>query len=130
MNPLHARSAFSFVEVLCVLLVLSIGMLSAVALLRHGVRLSQQAQSASLAYPTARSLLYDAEPDGVYASDWPATVSDSMQGFVNGMWVKRTVSDKQVRGKVTFATVRVEVFWSDSGDRTVVLQERISFYAP
>ena len=124
------RAAFSFIEVMCVLLILTIGMLSAVALLRFGVRQSQQAQSSALAYPTARTLLYDAAPAGVPATDWASVGSDRWEGFVNGLWARRTVSDKTVRGNLTFATVTVEVFWSDTGARSVTLRERISFYAP
>ena len=124
------RRGFSFVEVLCVLLILTIGMLSAVALMRLGVRLAQQAQSAALAYPTARTLLYDVLPAGVDPADWKSVGGDVWEGFVNGMWARRTVSDKQVRGNLTYATVKVEVFWSDTGDRSVTLQERIGFYAP
>ena len=121
---------FSFVEVLCVLLILTIGMLSAVALLRYGVRLAKEAQSAALAYPTARTLLYDAAPDGVDPSDWTTVNADTREGFINGLWARRTVSDRQVRGNLTFATIKVEVYWSDTGERSVTLQERIGFYAP
>jgi prepilin-type N-terminal cleavage/methylation domain-containing protein len=121
---------FSFVEVLCVLLILTVGMLSAIALLRHGVRLSKAAQSASLAFPTARTLLYDTSPSGVEPADWGSAGADSWQGYVNGLWAKRTISDSVVRGNMTYATVKVEVFWSDTGDRSVTLVERIGFYAP
>lgn len=124
------RRGFSFVEVLCVLLILTIGMLSAIALLRHGVRLSQAAQSASLAFPTARSLLYDIAPSGVDPADWKAAGSGIWEGYVNGMWARRTISDTVARGNMTYATVKVEVFWSDAGDRSVTLVERIGFYAP
>lgn len=121
---------FSFLEVLCVLLILTLGMLSAVALLRYGLRLSQAAQSASLAYPTARSLLHDAKPLGVAAADWSSPSASTWQGYVNGMWVKRTVADQTVVGDLIFASVTVEVFWSDSSSRSLTLSERISFHVP
>jgi prepilin-type N-terminal cleavage/methylation domain-containing protein len=122
--------AFSFVEVLCVVLILSVGMLSAIALLQYGVRLSKEAQSAALAYPTARMLLVDTSPAGVSASEWGPKGGDVWEGFVNGLWARRTVTGRSVAGNITWATVKVEVFWSDTGDRSVTIQERVAFYAP
>jgi prepilin-type N-terminal cleavage/methylation domain-containing protein len=125
----HPRAGFSFVEILCVLLILTVGLLSALALLRHGVRLAQDAQATALAYPTARTLLYCAKPLGVDPAEWTRSGS-SWQGYVNGMWARRTILDQDALGDTTYATIRVEVFWSDSSDRSLTLQERIAYHAP
>jgi prepilin-type N-terminal cleavage/methylation domain-containing protein len=123
------RSGFSFVEILCVLLILTVGLLSAVSLLRQGVRLAQDAQATALAYPTARTLLYCAKPLGVDPSEW--TRSGSVwQGYVNGVWAKRTILNQDTVGDTTYATIKVEVFWSDSSGRALALQERIAYRAP
>lgn len=121
---------FTFIEVLATILVLAIGLVSAVALTRYGVRLAREAQATALAEPTARSLLADTAPLGVPAGDFASAGASTWEGYVNSLWCRRTVSDKSVTNGLTFATVTVEVFWSGEGERSLTLRERMLFHAP
>lgn len=128
--PERSQRGFVFIEVLATILVLAVGLVSAVALTRYGVRLAREAQAAALAEPTARSVLADTAPLGVPVGDFASTAADVWEGYVNGLWCRRTVADKSTNGGLTFATVTVEVFWSGEGERTLTLRERMLFHAP
>jgi Tfp pilus assembly protein PilX len=120
---------FTFVEVLAILLVLAMGFTSAVLLARYGQRLTQEAIAASLAMPTARSAMIDARQDGSAVGEWTAAAT-TWSGYINGLYVRRTLTDKVVTGAITFATVTVEVFWSGEGDKSLSITERLAFHAP
>lgn len=122
--------AFTYIEVLASVLVLAIGMLAAIGLVRYGIGLARKAQATALAEPTAHSLMADCVLLGVPAGDFNKTGSDTWEGYVNGLWCKRTVSDKDVQGGMTMATVTVEVYWSGEAQRVTTLRERMIFHAP
>lgn len=124
------RGAFTLIEVLAIILVLVLGMFSAVALLRYGLGLSRDAQAAALALPTAMTVLRDIKPYGVVSDDFGQVGTGTWEGYVNGMWVRRRVHDKQIRGGQQFATVQVEVFWGAESNRSLTLTERMAFRAP
>ena len=123
------RNAFTLIEVLAIVLVLVIGMFSAIALLRYGAQLARDAQAAALAMPTAMTVLRDTHPIGVPSSDFDSAGGGTWEGYVNGMWVRRKIFDKESRAGVTFATVQVEVFWGSESSRALTLTERFSFHA-
>lgn len=118
------RQAFTFVEVLAILLVLSLGFTAAILLAKRGQLLTQESIAASLAAATARSVLADARQDGPAVTDWTTSGSVS-QGYVNGLFVRRTISDEAATGAITTALVTVEVFWSGEGDGALTLSERL-----
>jgi prepilin-type N-terminal cleavage/methylation domain-containing protein len=137
-----SRSAFTFIEVLVSLLVLSIGFTAAVGVARYGVAISQDAISASLALPTARAVLADARLDETATDgatrtaavlDW-TRAGQVWTGNVNGLYVRRTIVGPVQRPAssvaLAFATVRVEVFWSGDSGRSITIQERMCFHAP
>jgi len=124
------RPGFTLIEVLAVVMVLVFGMLSAIAILHYGVHLARDSQASALAMPTAMTVMRDTHPLGVPTSDFDRAGADAWEGYVNGMWVRRKVYDKEVKGGQTFATVQVDVFWGKESSRTLSLTERISFHAP
>lgn len=123
-NPL---CAFTFVEVLLVVLVIGMGLLSVSALVIYGGRLSSRSQSESIAMATAVSVANDPTPllDPVIASDWSpgsysfdatGPVSATTTGFINGVYVKRIESStagdilaRSAAGKVYARSVLVDV---------------------
>ena len=125
-----SRRAFTLIECLAVMMVLVVGLLSAIAVIRYGVRLARDAQAAALAMPTAMTVMRDVRPLGVTATDFAPAGTDAWQGYVNGMWVRRTIYDKEVKGGQTFATVHVEVFWGSESSRALSMTERMAFHAP
>lgn len=123
------RAGMTFLETLACLLVLAIGFLAAIALARYGQRMSEESIAASLALPTARSILLDTRLAGPATRDL-STAGAVTTGYVNGLFVRRTVLDSSVVGDQTFADIRVEVFWSGEGERALTVQERMVFHAP
>lgn len=123
------RSGFTLIEVLAIILVLVLGIFSAIALLRYGVHLARDAQAAALALPTAMTVMRDVSPLGVPADDFAKDGADSWEGYVNGMWVERKVEDKTVVGDHVFATVRVDVSWGSDTSRVLSLRERVVLHA-
>jgi len=123
------RRGFTFVEVLAILLVLALGFTAAILLAKRGQQLTQESIAASLAAATARSVLADARQDGPAVLDWTTSGSVS-QGYVNGLFVRRTISDEVATGAITTAQVTVEVFWSGEGDGALTLSERLVMHAP
>lgn len=119
------RCGFTLIEVLAIILVLVLGIFSAVALLRYGVHLARDAQAAALALPTAMTVLRDVHPLGVPSDDFSKEGGNSWKGYVNGMWVERKIDDKTVIGEHVFATVQVDVSWGSDTSRVLSLRERV-----
>lgn len=126
---IESRRGMTFIEILACLLVLAMGMLGAIALARYALRLGQESIVASLALPTARSVMADIHHSGAAVQDF-ATAGGVSKGYVNGLYVQRSVVDSATIGAETFATIKVEVFWSGEGERSLTLQERMVFHAP
>jgi hypothetical protein len=95
------RRAFTFIEVLCLLLVLGVGMAGIVGIVLYGMGIASEARGASLGMPTAVSVARDPEPmlDPVVAGDWstasydlssPGACTGETKGHVNGFYVVRT----------------------------------------
>jgi prepilin-type N-terminal cleavage/methylation domain-containing protein len=122
------RGGFTFVEVLTCLLVLALGMMAAIGVARYALRLTHEAMATSLALPTARTVMADIRLSGPAVLD-VTTTAGVTTGYVNGLYVRRTLLDVNPVGKETFATVRVEVFWSGDSARILTVQERMVFHA-
>lgn len=93
----HSRKAFTLLEVVAILLVVTTGLLSAIGLFLYGTRTAGTAQAASTGMATAISVAYDETPwhDPAFyqASDWTSVVTATGRtdrGFINGYWVERT----------------------------------------
>jgi hypothetical protein len=97
----RSRCAFTFIEVLCLLLVLGVGMAGVIGIVMYGMGIASEARGASLGMPTAVSVARDPEPlfDPVVAGDWSTSSYDlssrspctsETKGHVNGFYVVRT----------------------------------------
>jgi prepilin-type N-terminal cleavage/methylation domain-containing protein len=117
----------TLIEILAAVLVLSVGFMAAIGVARYALRLTRDSIGASLAVPTARTVLADIRMQGPAVLDL-TTVGGVTTGYINSLYVRRTVVDLSTFGADTFATVKVEVFWSGTGDRSVTLQERMVFH--
>lgn len=126
-NPSPSQAAFTLLEVVAMLLVVTIGLLAVIGLFLHGTRTAALAQAASTAMPTAIAVAYDETPwqDPAFyeAADWTSTVTSAGRtdsGFINGYWVERveswTTDDlvAQVAGNPVMYTSRVEVAVKDA----------------
>lgn len=104
-----SQRGFTLIDVLIALLVLTLGLLSAIALTLSGVRESAQAIGMATAQSTARTALND--PSLVDATKGFNDIAVS--GFLNGYYVKRNILTQDVSPGLDL--VEVKVFWGDSG---------------
>lgn len=101
--------AFTFIEVLCVLLIVVVGIGGVVALVAYGMDVASRARSETTGLATAISIAKDADPGSFLppeiAADWtPPTpaididltsnISSESKGFVNGFYVIRKEDSK------------------------------------
>ena len=79
---------FTLIEVLAALIVLTLGMLSAIGLVVYGVQLAQLSIGRTTGMATAMSVAIDARPLPPPDPLW--TQSGSMTtGYINGFWIER-----------------------------------------
>jgi prepilin-type N-terminal cleavage/methylation domain-containing protein len=122
------RPAFSLVEVLAALLVLSLGMLSAIGLVSYGMGLARVALARSVGMATAISVAADPTPLLDTVADWtaPPGFAGIARGFINGTWVEREESAGEVLATgLTSSLVTVEVYDGLKGRHICSYQERI-----
>lgn len=139
----RGRGAFTLIEVLTVLLVLSIGVGSVLGVLAMANRYTGKAIARFSGLSTASTVLYDHAPLGLTADAgdgdndgwggsgafaWTGDYTLRSQGYINGYWcVREEVSgaaDVFVPGR-RWAWVVVDVYWGVGGAHVTRLQERI-----
>ena len=120
------RCGFTFVELLCVLLVIAVGMAGAIGLVNYGMTVAIRARAVAIGLATAVSVAKDPSLvlegiDGAYIPyDFNDAISPSLQttanGYLNGFYVvaveTSTPSDIVATGinnRVYVRTARVEV---------------------
>lgn len=142
----RARAAFTFVEVLAILLVAGTGLIAVLALVQNGVTTAGKVQSKSIGLVTAVSVANDPQPllaqDSLadwtyvpYAMDNAGTLTSTATGWVNGLYVQRTetTTDADVLARdpasgtvyVRAADVTVDVFEAKSGTPVTSFTTRI-----
>lgn len=138
----RASGAFTFIETLCILLVVSSGLLGILGLVKWGMTSAAKAQGRLTGLATAVAVANDPQP--MRSIDWTYTPyafddttsfeqSSSARGFLNGYWVERTETSKASDviaahgGQVYMrsALVRVEVFASLNGTVLASYQMRV-----
>jgi Tfp pilus assembly protein PilV len=123
---MSSRRGFTLLEVMAMLLVLTLGLLSAIALFLYANRVAVKAQAASTAMATAIALAYDGAPflDADQAPAWTSSGSwpnRTSSGYLNGYYVTRSehsdsadiVASDAATGTVVLRTVRVDVTVQD-----------------
>jgi Tfp pilus assembly protein PilV len=97
----RGREGFTFIEVICILLVISIGLMGAIGLVYRGLIVAEKAQGNCTGMVTAMVVANDAQPmlpadmqaSWTYSSynfnDLTNTLSATSSGFVNGYYVTR-----------------------------------------
>jgi len=99
------RDGFTFVEVLILLVVITIGLVGAIGLITYGTRLSSKAQGELIGMATAVSVAMDPQPRlpadtaanwtyTPYAFDAGGIATSTATGFINGLYVQRTETSK------------------------------------
>lgn len=139
------RSAFTFIEVLVILVVVGIGLMGAVGLIAYGARLGSKSQSEAIAMSTATAVAVDPRPllapdiasgwtYAPYDLDGTGDLSSTAKGFINGVYVERIetsgdadIATRSTAGRVTARSARVSVtvYETISGDEITSFVTRI-----
>jgi Tfp pilus assembly protein PilV len=129
------RQGFTFMEVICILLVMTFGLLGVVGLVSYGMSIASRSQGVTSGMATALSVAIDPRPllDQRTASSWEYTpydmdaagdASSIARGHINGFYVERTETAKAADiiardGGTVYtraATVTVEVYEGFRGE--------------
>jgi prepilin-type N-terminal cleavage/methylation domain-containing protein len=123
----YSQRAFTFIEVLACLLVLSLGIASAVGVVAYGANLSSLAQSRTSATSTAISAAYDATPlptDEAWAAYTPG--AGTAEGYLNGYYVVREeAAAEEVTPGIYASHIDVDVFETFRGRLVASYSTRI-----
>jgi prepilin-type N-terminal cleavage/methylation domain-containing protein len=120
-----SRRGFTFIEVLATLIVLTLGLLSAVGLVVYGINLAELSIGRTTGMATAMSVAIDADPLLPPDPLWTTTGS-KVEGYLNGFWVEREEIDIRPLGAgLRSATVHVDVFETMRGRPLASISTRI-----
>jgi hypothetical protein len=141
--PRRTRAAFTLIEVLTVLLVLTLGVGSVLGVLSMANRYTAKAIGRFSGLSTATTLLYDHAPLGLTpdandadndgwsgdgAFSWNSDYTLRSRGYLNGYWCVReetsTAADLVAPGR-RWAWVTVDVYFGVGGAHITRQQERI-----
>lgn len=121
----HAR-AFTLLEVLGSLLVLSLGFAAAIGMILYGFHLSKESMGRATAMATAMSVAVDPNPLQGASPSWTVAVPGTTKGYLNSYYVERTeASPTVIAGGITAADVTVEVYETMRGKLLASYNQRL-----
>jgi prepilin-type N-terminal cleavage/methylation domain-containing protein len=127
---MKGRSAFTLIEVLAALIVLSLGLASAIGLVMYGMQLSRVSISRATGLATALTVAVDPQPLYRGTDPW-ITANGVRKGWVNGYWVEREEVDRRViTPGVESCAVHVDVYDTNLGQCVASYTERVVKQAP
>lgn len=122
-----SRSGMTLIEVMACVLVISLGLMAACAMVFYGLRLVAKAHGETVGTATAMTVLADPSPlktDPTLSPD-----SATTQGYLNGLWVVRTESNELPldgsNGKLVSVTVDVDVYETANGAPLASVSRRL-----
>jgi prepilin-type N-terminal cleavage/methylation domain-containing protein len=139
----HWNAGFTLIEVVLVVLILALGLGSAMGLATMARKWAGGAQGRFTGTVTASTVLYDREPLGLTADladadddgwegsgtfSWTGAYTLRDQGHINGFWVSRveeSAVNDIIDARRRWATVTVEVFWGIESRYITTQRERI-----
>lgn len=127
---MSGRRAFTLIEVLASLIVLTLGLASAIGLVLYGAQVLKQSLGRSTGMATAMTVAIDT--DFLHKADGAWTTSGGVsKGYLNGYWCERQETDVRVLAPgVQSAAVHVDVFETAKGRCVASYSERIVRQAP
>jgi prepilin-type N-terminal cleavage/methylation domain-containing protein len=122
--------AFTLIEILASLLVLSLGMAAAIGLSSLALRRAEEGRAESLALPTALSALQDVDPmlPDATIGDWTTSTNGdttTSTGYMNGFWVRRIETRLDTISGLTPVDIQVEISLPSRPEPSVRLRTRM-----
>ena len=120
------RSAFTMIEVLASVFILSVGLCSAIGLMLYGLQLAKISMARATALATAMSVAVDATPLQPTDPLWSVSVPGTTAGYLNGYYVKRIEKGSiAIAPKITAADVSVDVYETFRGRLVASYNQRV-----
>ncbi len=125
------RRAFTLIEVLASVLVLTVGFSAAIGLILYGIQLSKVSIGRATALATAMSIAVDPTPLQPSAPLWTVAVPGTTKGYLNSYYIERTegAAVTLVTG-ITVADVDVDVYETGKGRLLASYSQRLVKSAP
>ena len=119
-------SAFTLIEVLASVIVLSVGLCSAIGLMLYGLQLAKLSMGRATGLATAMSVAVDPTPIQPADPLWTVAVPGTTSGYLNGYFVKRVEAAATViAAGMTASDVRVDVYETFKGRLVASYNQRI-----
>lgn len=139
------QSAFSLIEVVATLLIVTAGLIAVMGMAKLGIRWSGEAIAAATGMATAQAVMVDAQPGGrtadpadgdgdgwrLTAGSLPIPASGSYalttEGVINGYYVRRVETSGAadvLNQRQRMVSVTVDVFWGQEGRYITGLKQR------
>jgi prepilin-type N-terminal cleavage/methylation domain-containing protein len=125
--------AFTLIEVLASLLVLSLGMLSAIGLVVYGMQLAKLSVGKASGMATAMSVAIDHTPLLASGAFWTPSMGYAgiSKGYINGFWVEREESSATaIAPGLVRSVVKVDVYETMRGNRICSYNEQLVRQTP
>lgn len=122
----HRSSAFTLIEVLASVIVLSVGLFAAIGLMLYGLQLAKLSMGRATGLATAMSVAVDPTPIQPVDPFWTVAVPGTTSGYLNGYFVRRNEAAATVIAPgLTASDVEVDVFETFKGRLVASYNQRI-----
>jgi Tfp pilus assembly protein PilV len=118
--------AFTMIEVLGALLVLSLGFAAAIGMVIYGFHLSKLSMGRATGLATAMTVAVDPNPLQGSSPSWTIAVPGTTKGYLNSYYVERTESAPQtIATGIVVADVVVDVYETARGRLVASYNQRL-----
>lgn len=127
------KRGFTLIEVMAALLVLSLGILSAIGLVVYGMQLAKVSVGKATGMATAMSVAVDHKPLLPSGAFWTpsAGFAGTSEGYVNGFWVERVEGAASPVGPgIARSSVKVDVYETLKGQLICSYSEQLVRQTP
>lgn len=125
------RAAFTLIEVLGCVLVLSVGLAAAIGMVLYGIQIAKLSMGRATAMATAMSVAIDPSPLQSSSPTWSIAVPGSTKGYLNSYYIIRTEGDPiTISSGFTVADVVVDVYETARGRLIASYNQRLVKKSP
>lgn len=124
------RQAFTLIEVLAALIILTIGLASAIGMVMYGVQILKLSIGRASGMATAMTVAVDDAPLRLASDPW-TTAAGVTKGYINGFWVERVETDRRILTVgMESSVVHVDVYETAKGRCVASYSERVVRQSP
>jgi Tfp pilus assembly protein PilV len=131
MSAKRPCGAFTLIEVMASVIILSLGLISAIGMLLYGLQLAKLSIGRATGLATAMTVAIDPSPLLPADPLWTVAVPGTTTGYLNGHWVERWEGPATVVAPgIAAADVRVDIYETLRGRLVASYNQRIVKVVP